>query len=166
MAQNATDTAQAAAKRQSYEARVIFKSPPADVYQAIATEDGIRGWWTTDCEVGETVGATATFRFGKTRNVMRIDRLDVDRQVHWSVVEQYHHAPGEISQTNEWEGTVITFHLFPTDDGGTRLEFRHEGLTPELDCYELCDSGWNRFLKSSLPALVDEGKGNPSIGGE
>ena len=158
-------TSQVATAPKSYKARIFFKSPPSVVYRAITTEEGIQGWWTTDCEVGGSIGATSTVRFGKTRNVMRIDKLDAEREVRWSVVEQYHHAPGHISRTNEWEGTVITFQLFPTDESGTRLDFRHEGLTPELDCDEICDSGWNRFLKSSLPAYVDEGKGNPAVRG-
>ncbi len=151
--------------RQSYEIQIAFKSPPSDIYRAIATEDGVRGWLTTDCEIGDSEGATAIFRFGKTRNVIRVDKLDADREIRWTVVEQYLHAPGEVLKTDEWEGTVITFHLYPTDDGGTRLEFRHQGLTPELECYDLCNIGWDRFLKSSLPGFVDEGKCGPWVGG-
>ena len=38
---------------QSFELDVILSAPPAKVYEALATEKGVKGWWTPDCEVGD-----------------------------------------------------------------------------------------------------------------
>ncbi|MEM7121384.1 MAG: SRPBCC domain-containing protein [Pseudomonadota bacterium] len=149
-------------RAKSYEADVTLKARPSAVYAALATEDGIKGWWTTDCDVGSAVGDTATFRFGRTWNTVRIDRLEPNREVRWHVTGQYHHAPDHLTETSEWVGTAIVFTLTEAPDGDTLLRFRHDGLTPELECYDICDEGWTFFLKTSLAGLVEHGKGQPA----
>jgi uncharacterized protein YndB with AHSA1/START domain len=36
---------------------------PETVWEALTTEDGIRGWWTTQAEVPEGVGTVLALRF-------------------------------------------------------------------------------------------------------
>lgn len=40
------------------------------------------------------------------------------------------------------------------------MAFRHEGLSPRLDCYDDCRLGWEHFL-SSLAVFVAHGRGRP-----
>jgi hypothetical protein len=40
------------------------------------------------------------------------------------------------------------------------LEFRHQGLTPRLECYDHCARGWEYFLPS-LRDHVETGTGRP-----
>jgi len=42
----------------------------------------------------------------------------------------------------------------------SELEFRHHGLTNELDCIEMCTQGWDHYL-ASLRDYVETGRGNP-----
>jgi uncharacterized protein YndB with AHSA1/START domain len=42
----------------SYLCRVRFQSDSQAVYEAITTPEGLRGWWTTDCDVSTEVGET------------------------------------------------------------------------------------------------------------
>ena len=41
------------------------------------------------------------------------------------------------------------------------LRFRHEGLTPKLECFADCKSGWDHFIPS-LAAYVETGRDNPN----
>ncbi len=41
-----------------------------------------------------------------------------------------------------------------------RAGFRHVGLRPSFDCYEMCEDGWEHFL-TSLVGYVDRGEGTP-----
>lgn len=145
----------------SFELKVALKSPPAKVYEALTTEHGVKGWWTPDCELGDKVGDKAVFRFGTMVDVMRIDVLDPNREVRWHVLEQRNHLSEVMADNTEWVGTDIVFGLTATADGGTDLHFRHEGLTPDLACYRICDEGWNHFMKTSLPQLLERGTGRP-----
>jgi hypothetical protein len=61
----------------------------------------------------------------------------------------------------EWVGTRPTFTITPLDGDETQLHFRHRGLTSELDCIEMCTSGWNHFIPS-LVQYAETGLGNPS----
>ena len=61
----------------------------------------------------------------------------------------------------DWVGTRPTFTITPVDDDASELRFRHHGLTPELDCIEMCTRGWDHFLVS-LRAYVEVGRGSPS----
>ena len=67
-------------------------------------------------------------------------------------MEQAPHTP-------EWAGTTIVFELAPAD-GGSELRFRHVGLTPQLECFDMCHEGWTHYL-ASLVAYVDTGEGHP-----
>ena len=44
---------------------------------------------------------------------------------------------------------------------GTELRFRHHGLTPQLECFEMCLAGWTHYL-ASLVDYVDRGTGTPN----
>jgi len=60
----------------------------------------------------------------------------------------------------DWVGTRPTFAITPVGDHECELEFVHHGLTPELDCIEMCTRGWDFFIPS-LRAYVEVGQGNP-----
>ncbi|UUZ50236.1 hypothetical protein LP420_09885 [Massilia sp. B-10] len=55
----------------------------ADVYAALSTMDGVRGWWSQDSDGSSAVGGTIHFRFGTCFNDMRVERLEPGREVRW-----------------------------------------------------------------------------------
>lgn len=40
---------------------------------------------------------------------------------------------------------------FDPAEGGTALDFCHEGLTERFECFDMCTAGWRQYL----PSLVD-----------
>jgi uncharacterized protein YndB with AHSA1/START domain len=147
-----------------YSKDVTIAAPAAVVYRAITSPEGLRGWWTTTCEVGTGVGAQSIFRFGQTHNVMRVVSLQPDAEVRWECVEQHHHASGQLTRTDEWAGTSVVFRLVAVSPSTTLLHVEHIGLVPELECYDICNTGWNHFLGTSLKGFVETGKGSPFVG--
>lgn len=142
-----------------YRRQMTLSASPAVVYQALATQQGVRNWWTRTCEVAEVVGGRAEFRFDTCWKVMRIAQLLPQQQVVWQCIDANLDVAG-LTTTNEWVGTRIVFRLAPAEGGKTRLEFEHQGLTPDLQCFGICQDGWNLFL-GSLQAYVDTGSGQP-----
>jgi uncharacterized protein YndB with AHSA1/START domain len=147
-----------------YHRQLLLSAAPAAVYQALSTQQGLRGWWTEICDVPDKVGGLATFRFGATHKVMRIDRLEPEREVRWHCVEADIEAPG-IEKRDEWLGTDIVFRLSRRGSGETVLDVEHIGLVPSLQCYAICNSGWDYFL-ASLKAFVGGGKATPFLKSE
>jgi uncharacterized protein YndB with AHSA1/START domain len=139
---------------------IDLAASPHRVYEAIATADGVRSWWT-DGTFAEEVGGVGRLTFGNGWTELRVDRLDPDREVEWSCVGQ---DISHFDPTDEWVGTTVKFHLEPLDGGKrTRLQFVHNGLAG-LGCEEMCVKGWDHYIRVSLRALVETGQGAPGPG--
>ncbi len=146
-----------------FQRQLLLAAPPATVYKALATQQGLRDWWTHSCEADTSPGGHITFRFGSTHKVMRIDSLVPGQEVRWHCVEANIEIPG-VHDKAEWVGTDIVFKLTPVEGNKTRLDFDHIGLTPAFECYTQCEAGWTLFL-GSLQKLVETGTGTPYVEG-
>jgi uncharacterized protein YndB with AHSA1/START domain len=51
---------------------VPIKAAPEKVFAAIATQNGNRGWWTSDSVVENKAGGKAEFGFDKRQMVFRV----------------------------------------------------------------------------------------------
>lgn len=134
--------------------RLRIQSSPGEVYRALTTAEGIRGWWTRDAAMDPHAGGSAVFRFpnygaGKETRV-QIVRLEPGCRVTWKTLESLH---------PQWLGTVIDFVL-EEEDGGTTLAFAHRGFAAADPMFALFNTGWAYYLVS-LKSLVEYGAGLP-----
>jgi uncharacterized protein YndB with AHSA1/START domain len=146
-----------------YHRQMLLSASPTVVYQTLATQEGLRSWWTETCKAASAVGGQASFHFNNTYKRMQIESLVPDREVHWHCLEAHIDAQA-LQKKDEWVGTDIRFKLSPQEGGKTRLEFEHIGLKPTLECFGICNDGWNFFL-DSLQSRVETGIGKPFAGG-
>ena len=123
------------------------------VFGALATLEGLRGWWTPLSSGSPAAGGDVRFEFAAAHQhiVIHVD-VASPSSVRWTCVE---HSP-----FSEWNGTKIAFDLFERGPNASEIWFRHAGLNPVLTCYDDCSSGWDYFL-DSLAALAERGKGTP-----
>ena len=65
---------------------IPINAAPEKVYEAIATQEGLRGWWTGDSAAEPRVGSVAEFGFYNRQFLflMRIDELTPGKRVVWS----------------------------------------------------------------------------------
>ncbi len=63
----------------------------------------------------------------------------------------------------DWVGTTPAFTLISSGDGGCDVQFRHEGLRPELDSYDMCSAGRDLYVPG-LRDYIETGTGNPFRG--
>jgi uncharacterized protein YndB with AHSA1/START domain len=149
-------------KQSSYSTVVLVGASPQAAYDAI---NDVRAWWSEDLE-GDTdaVGAAYDFR-GNHEGVnvhrarIRVTELVPGERVAWHV------EANEFTFTedqDEWVDTRIVFELTPSDEG-TRISFRHEGLVPVHECYDVCSNAWWHFLHDSLRGLIETGQGEPML---
>ena len=63
--------------------QIPIQAPPEKVYAAIATQAGLRGWWTADTTADDKVGGKAEFGFDRRGMVFRmnIEKLDPAREL-------------------------------------------------------------------------------------
>ena len=132
--------------------RVVMSAPLEDVYEAVATTEGISDWWTRDGVRGESSeGSRIQFFFGQPEPsaVMEVTRLSPAGQVSWQCVDG----------AAEWVGTKLDFDL-TRNDGETVVLFTHADWREPTEFMAHCSARWAYFLLS-LKSLVESGKGTP-----
>src|SRR2546426_2426364 len=103
--------------------RISIAAPAEKIYRALTTEEGIKGWWTTDVKMDAHAGGKAVFGFQNHSVVfeMRVERLTPPSLVGWKC---------EHSNSPDWIGTTQEFRLESPPggtDGEVLLKFCHGG---------------------------------------
>lgn len=133
--------------------KTITVAATADtLFDAITTADGLTAWWTEAEGSGDTGGELRFSMSAPEPLRVHVDEATRPTAVRWTVTE--------CTFERDWEGTQPSFAVTPIDEGHSRLEFTHVGLTDELECIDMCTQGWNHYL-ASLQTYVETGAGNP-----
>jgi len=130
--------------------RVGIKSSVDAVYRALATREGLAGWWTRNTQGESEAGGVLQFRFGAGGFDIKALELQPGKRVLWQVVD----GPAE------WIGTTIDWELKQEDDQAIVL-FRHQGWKEPVEFMHHCSTKWAIFLMS-LKSLVETGQGDPA----
>lgn len=140
-----------------------FNAPVSRLYEALSSREGPRGWWTRFCEVSEEVGGVSRFRFPAAGFFadMRVTRLEPGQLVEWECVDSRHPPHTGWGKLDDWIGTTVRFRVGGRGGRASTLEFEHQGLTPDLECFDACESGWSFYLNQSLRSYLERGSGQP-----
>ncbi len=121
------------------------------VYQALTTQEGLAGWWTTRVTTSGEHGSIVDFTFVEGFNPdMEITDLQPGRRVAWKCVGG--HEP--------WADNTFEFTI---EAGGeqTRVRFwQHYATELDDDSYGIYNYNWAYYLES-LRLLLTEGSGKP-----
>lgn len=116
---------------------ISIDASPEKVYEAIATQEGLRGWWTGDSVAESRVGSVAEFGFYNRQFLfrMRIDELTPDKRVVWSCLGDH----------DEWRGTRLTWDI-SRKNGATLLHFVHGNWRSTTNFFASCNSTWGMLM--------------------
>ncbi|MEL7163936.1 MAG: SRPBCC domain-containing protein [Pseudomonadota bacterium] len=124
---------------------------------------GVEHWWTKPDQPLRKIGDRAKFGFPPGRSYWTFELVDAVRphRVVWHCVDALHIHQGQPKEIEtEWLGTTLEWGIVETGNC-TIVTFEHCGLTPQLLCYDVCETGWDIFFLGSLKAYLDTGKGAP-----
>jgi uncharacterized protein YndB with AHSA1/START domain len=127
-----------------------IKASPVQIYQAIATTEGIRNWWTRDAVLGSSPGDAGEFGFYGRRFIAQvtIEQLEPPQRTKWKVTNA------------AWDGDTIAFEIEP-EGAGARLSFFHRGFREADRRYASATTRWGCYLLS-LKNYLETGQGNPN----
>jgi len=134
---------------------LIIRTPPEEVYLALTTPNGLRGWWTVDVQTDDKlhVGSIIHFRFGNAfASDMSVEALKHNQLVKWKGLD----VPPA------WLNSEFSFELVG-DPLGTKLRFTQvyaEGAPLSEDDYGSFTYNWGWYLRS-LKDLCEKGAGAP-----
>jgi hypothetical protein len=119
---------------------------PEAVFVALATIDGLRGWWVSTATGKAEKDGTIDFGFC----AMKVVAAEPGKLVHSRCT----------GGPDEWVGTEVTFKLLWKDDQ-TFVLFKHANWKEPVEFMHHCSTKWATFLLS-LMELVERGSGRPA----
>ncbi len=128
--------------------RGVFKTITNDVAK----------WWGGNDFEGSSTKLNDEFVIehpGAHYSKQRLIEVVPDKKVVWLVTESHLNW---LENKEEWTNTKMIFEITFQGDI-TVLKFTHEGLVPELECYERCAQGWGMVIKEWLYNFVTNGVG-------
>ncbi|BAP30683.1 activator of Hsp90 ATPase 1 family protein [Chryseobacterium sp. StRB126] len=142
----------------NYTKTIEVKVAASKAYDALARQ--IQLWWTEMFEgASERTGDVFTIRFGADiYKTMRVEEAIPDTKMIWDVEDSLIALP-ELKNQTEWIGTTIVWEIEQNREN-TRIKVTHLGLSPDIECYDICSNGWEQFL-GSLKFFLETGKGTP-----
>lgn len=141
----------------SYNREIVVNVRPDIAFRALTNEIG--KWWGKASNGVNQIGDEFTIFFESDQTQWKFRVLDIKSgvSVDMECIEADHKYSGASKNVREeWLGTKLQWRLEPTADGSC-IHFTHDGLIKELECYEICVSGWNHFFVGSLKRYLNEG---------
>jgi hypothetical protein len=125
--------------------------------QVIKKISDVPDWWgVAFTGSAENQNDTFTVRMGGDSFFnFSVTDLVPDKKIIWLVTDCY--MPWYSDKT-EWTDTKLIFDL-AEENGVTTLTFTHQGLTPNVECYKDCETGWSHWIKTSLFSYLTTGSG-------
>jgi len=137
-----------------YTAAIAVSKTPNEVLNAIGN---VPGWWgVTFSGHSEKQNDKFVIKMGGDSFFdFTVAELIPGKKVTWLVTDC--NMPW-YSDKKEWADTKLIFDL-AENNGETNLTFTHQGLTPEVECYNDCAPGWTHWIKTSLFSYLTTGEG-------
>ena len=144
-------------ENQNYTTTIIVEQSPIEVFNAI---QNFRGWWSEQIE-GNTNQLNETFFYHYSDvHMTKIKLIESvpNKKLVYLIVENHFSFTNNKS---EWTNTKLIFDI-TMERNQTKIQFTHEGLVPEYECYHICNESWANYINKSLYNLIIIGKGNPN----
>lgn len=133
-------------KNQNYTATIEVATSPKDVFNHI---NDVSNWWSKDFE-GSSAKLNDEFIISHTDqhySKQKLVEVIPNKKVVWLVTKS------ELNWLEkdryEWTNTKMIFEIISNGDK-TVINFTHEGLVPEKECYSRCIQGWDMVIKERL----------------
>ncbi|GAA3636015.1 hypothetical protein [Flavivirga jejuensis] len=136
-------------EERNYTTEITMRASAVDVFSALSEK--INLWWgETDTPVSK-VGDVFTIVFGEACWTFKIMTYTPHSKLTWVCI-------GGVPDFNaEWIGNQLHWSIEEQGDT-TKVRFLQIGLTPNMNCYDVCASTWDKFIMISLKSFVETGK--------
>jgi len=112
--------------------------------EAFTKISAVTSWWNVNIE-GSAKNLNDVFIWigGKDRITLQVVEVIPNNKWVWLVTDCQMFW---LKDTTEWKNTQMVFEISEGNQQ-TRIDMTHIGLVPGVECYTVCEDGWNRHLK-------------------
>jgi hypothetical protein len=141
-------------KTSDFTTSILVDQTQKEVFDAV---NNPQNWWPGEITGrSEKINDEFTYRYKEFHySKQKVVEMVPDQKVIWLVTES---ALSFTEDINEWTGTKIIFEI-SREGNKTRLKFIHQGLAPEVECFEACSNAWGQIVQQSLFSLITTGQG-------
>ncbi|MBS1669728.1 MAG: SRPBCC domain-containing protein [Bacteroidetes bacterium] len=147
-------------ENKSFSTSIEISTSPEEVFNAIKD---ITKWWSSEDFEGSSSKLGDEFIIhhpNQHHSVQRVIEVVPNKKIVWLVTGSTLYWLQKDQQ--EWTNTKMTFDISPKDKK-TILQFSHEGLVPEKECYAMCEKGWTKVIKDWLFYYLTTGTSSPEM---
>lgn len=143
-------------KEQDYTVSIAVNATAQEAFKSI---NSVTNWWTENLEgSSQKLNDEFEVRFGDVHySRQKLIEVIPNKKVVWLVTDS---KLNFIEDKQEWTNTKISFEI-SAKDNKTHIRFTHQGLVPEIECYDACTNAWSEYIQQSLLSLITTGKGKP-----
>lgn len=144
-------------KEQDYTETITVNATAQDAFKSI---NSVTKWWTENLEgSSQKLNDEFTVRFGDVHvSTQKLVEVVPGKKVVWLVTDSNLNF---IEDKHEWTGTKIIFEISEKDKR-SQVTFTHQGLAPNVECFDACSNAWSQYIRQSLLSLINTGKGHPT----
>ncbi|MBC3845412.1 SRPBCC domain-containing protein [Winogradskyella echinorum] len=131
-----------------YKKQIMVQSNAKTVFNALT--ENIHLWWSQTSESSQKTDGqfTVTFDNGYWWTFKILEFVPNTKLV-WQCIA------GEPDFNKEWIGHILHWQI-KEEDSKTTISFHQTGLTPQIDCYDVCSRTWDMFITEKLKAFVEK----------
>ena len=140
-------------ENKNFTATIEVAKSPQHVFNCITD---VTNWWSKDFEGSSSKLNDEFIIHHPNQHYSKQKLIEVlpGKKIVWLVTDSTLYWLEKNKQ--EWTNTRMIFEISNTGDK-TVLRFTHEGLVPEMECYAMCEKGWNMIIKDWLFHFVTVG---------
>ena len=135
-------------KKENFTYSFLSSKTPDVIFELLLT---VEQWWSglyNETIEGKTQLLNDEFTFnaggGVHNTTQKLIELIPNKKIVWLVTNSKLTFLGNPS---EWENTKICFELSKEGDK-TIVTFMHDGLVPQIECYNNCSVAWTNYLEN------------------
>ncbi|WP_299272956.1 SRPBCC domain-containing protein [uncultured Psychroserpens sp.] len=126
----------------NYQKQITVAATAKTIFKAL-TED-IHLWWSKTSASSQNEGGQFTVHFENGHWwTFKILEFRPDHEIIWKCID------GEPDFNKEWIGHVLHW-LIKETESKTTIQFHQVGLTPQIECYDICSTTWDMFITERL----------------
>ncbi|GAA3634345.1 SRPBCC family protein [Flavivirga jejuensis] len=117
-----------------------------------ALNENLHLWWSKTSNTEFKAGGQFTIHFENNYWwTFKIVEYTPNKELVWKCIG------GEPDFNKEWIGHVLHWKI-EEQNGKTLINFHQVGLTPNINCYEICSTTWDHYITNSLKGFLETNK--------
>lgn len=145
-------------KNKNFTTILVVEQTPEEVFNAVKN---VRGWWSgyySEEIKGNSEKINDEFSFyagpGVHYSKQKLIEVIPGKRIVWLITES---ELSFLEKKDEWTGTKVIFDI-TAKENKTQLTFTHDGLNPDIECYNACAPAWSQYLQNKLLPLITTSK--------